>query len=397
MNTHTVKTDKKICSACGTAPTNHHLMYFSSVVDNMIASIGKPIFTFLFRGKGSQKLVDNMEKIAFSIFNFFHLIRYSDDIEKAITGRSTLMWEEARRRGIKMQQAVLFGKHIDYYKAHVKGKDIIFQSLPIPPWLPQTGYDWIDDKLIFAKKLQDAGMPSPATRLISNIKEAYEAFDSLKKPIIVKPQSGSRGRHTTTNINTKEEMKYAFDLAEQISPTMVAQEHLFGSVYRATVVNNVLVGFFRADQPQVVGDGVSTVSELIAEKNKNRSERISEILITEEIINFLKRENYTLESIVPKDEVVHLLAKTGRLYGGYTKEMLPEVHPKMHSIFKKAGEIVSVPVAGFDLIIEDPKADPDTQNWGIIECNSLPFIDLHYFALEGEPVNVATFIWDLWK
>mgnify|MGYP006366473691 FL=1 len=77
--------------------------------------------------------------------------------------------------------------------------------------------------------------------------------------------------------------------------------------------------------------------------------------------------------------------------------MLPEVHPKMHSIFKKAGEIVSVPVAGFDLIIEDPSSDPDTQNWGIIECNSLPFIDLHYFALEGEPVNVATFIWDLWK
>jgi cyanophycin synthetase len=104
-----------------------------------------------------------------------------------------------------------------------------------------------------------------------------------------------------------------------------------------------------------------------------------------------------LESVIPKDTIVHLLAKTGRLYGGYTKEMIPEVHPKMHSIFKKAGEIVSVPVAGFDLIIEDPKADPDTQNWGIIECNSLPFIALHYFALEGEPVNVATFIWDLWK
>ncbi|MES2416388.1 MAG: hypothetical protein V4504_01685 [Patescibacteria group bacterium] len=387
---------KKECSACGTAPTNHHLMYFSNLLDEVIMDIGKPIFTFLFRGRESQWIIDFFEKFGFNLFHFLGFIRYSDDVEKASTGRSKLIWEEALRRGIKMQQAVLFGKYTEYYRAQVHGEKIIFQSLPIPPWLPRTGYDWIDDKLIFAKKLQEAGMKSPMTRRITSLKDAFSAFDILHKPIILKPQSGSRGRHTTTNIHTKEQMEYAYLLAQQISPSMVAQEHLFGSVYRATVVNNVLVGFFRADQPYITGDGIKNIKELILEKNKNRPERISEIVITEEILNFLNRQKYTLESILPKDISTHLLAKTGRLYGGYTKEMLPEVHPKIHSIFKKAGEIVSVPVAGFDLIIQDPTIDPDTQNWGIIECNSLPFIDLHYFAFDGEPVNVATFIWDLW-
>jgi cyanophycin synthetase len=92
-----------------------------------------------------------------------------------------------------------------------------------------------------------------------------------------------------------------------------------------------------------------------------------------------------------------LSAKTGRMYGGYTEEMLPTVHPKMHEIFKKAGEIVSAPVVGFDLIIENPIKDPALQRWGIIECNSLPFIDLHYFALEGTPINLAKNVWNLWK
>ena len=77
--------------------------------------------------------------------------------------------------------------------------------------------------------------------------------------------------------------------------------------------------------------------------------------------------------------------------------MLPEVHPKMYEIFRKAGELVEAPVVGFDLIIEDPTQDPDTQKWGIIECNSMPFIDLHYFALEGQPVDLAGRVWDLWK
>jgi D-alanine-D-alanine ligase-like ATP-grasp enzyme len=53
-------------------------------------------------------------------------------------------------------------------------------------------------------------------------------------------------------------------------------------------------------------------------------------------------------------------------------------------------------VAGFDLIIADPEQDPDNQEWGIIEANSLPFIDLHYLPLYGRPSNPAAQVWDMW-
>jgi len=157
------------------------------------------------------------------------------------------------------------------------------------------------------------------------------------------------------------------------------------------------VGFFKADPPQIAGDGLKTIKELIVEKNKNRPERISEILINDDLVHFIGRLGYNLESVLPKGIKIDLSAKTGRMYGGYTREMLKDVHPKLISILNKAGNIVEAPVAGFDLIIEDPTKDPDTQKWGIIECNSLPFIDLHYFAYEGEPVNLAKNVWDLWN
>ncbi|MES2023725.1 MAG: hypothetical protein V4439_03505 [Patescibacteria group bacterium] len=389
------KKDKKICSACGAAPVNHNVLFASQLINETIGKTFDIIFSFFSAGK-YPPLANFVEKILLTSSHFLGIVKYDDDIEKSLNGRSKLIWEEARRRGIDMKQIIVFGKPVDQYKAIINGQTIFFQSIPVPLWISQEGYDWIDDKFIFAKKFRDAGIPTPATKKVTSLKNAISAFESLHKPIIIKPKSGSRARHTTTNINTKEEMKKAFLLANEITPSMVAQEHLFGSVYRATVVDNVLVGFFRGDLPEVIGDGKKSIQELILEKNKNRHERVSLILINNELLSFIQRQGYALESIIPMGVKVNISAKTGRLYGSYTKEMLPEVHPKMYKIFEKAGRLASIPVAGFDLIIEDPTKDPDTQHWGIIECNSLPFIDLHYFALEGEPINVAKHVWDLW-
>lgn len=391
------KNTKEICSACGTSPVNHNFLFVSNIVEEMMGQADKVFLNI--------KFVLRLDTLAYYVEKFLHVllstagvIRYNTDIEKASTGRSKLIWEEARRRDIPMEQVVVFGKHVDSYRARIRDNSwFYFESLPIPPWLPQKGYYWADDKSILSEKLKKAGIPSPATKILKQWRGATKAFGELQKPLIIKPKHGSRSRHTTTNINTLQELKDAFYLAYKITPYMVLQEHLFGSVYRATVINNELVGFFRADPPTVTGDGKKNIEQLISEKNKNHHEKLSDILIQEELINFIKRQGYTLESILPNAKTIDLIAKTGRMYGGYTREMLGEVHPKMHEIFKKAGEVVNAPVLGFDLIIEDPTQDPDLQRWGIIECNTLPYIDLHYFALEGPVINLAENVWDLWQ
>ena len=77
--------------------------------------------------------------------------------------------------------------------------------------------------------------------------------------------------------------------------------------------------------------------------------------------------------------------------------MLPEIHPKFKEIFEKAGGVVEASIVGFDVIIPNPTEDPKGQTWGIIEWNSMPFIDLHYFAYEGPQLDLAKNIWDLWE
>jgi cyanophycin synthetase len=383
------------CSACGTSPVNHTVARISNIVDEIIDKVIRAPFSSLHLPY-EEALTNSIQGKFIQFFSLVGLIRFSTDATKALSGRSELIWQEALRRGIRMEQIMFWGRYLEQYRAQINGRWFYFESLPVPPWLPQRNYSWVDDKFVLAHVLEKEGIPVPKARLADSWKDAERAFNELTKPVIIKPRIGSRGRHTTTNITTLTELRAAYDLAREIARELVIEEHLFGSVCRATVVGGKLVGFFRGDPPKVQGDGVQTVAECIEEKNAHRDERLGSIEITDDLISCIARQGYTLASVLPHGVDLDLSAKTGRFYGGMTNEMLPEVHPHMHTVFEKVAALIATPVAGFDLITTDPTRDPDTTRWGIIECNSLPFIDLHYYAFAGEPNDIAPHIWDLW-
>ncbi|MES2315618.1 MAG: hypothetical protein V4486_02680 [Patescibacteria group bacterium] len=383
------------CIYCGDAPIPHKLFYvvslFGTRLDSHILKVTKHAPGFL------KDFVDFLLNSFFNILIFFKLARLSDDIDKVKTFRSRVIWEEARKRGIDMRQVIMFGRPVDQYHVKISGKNEYFNSLPIPQRLLRIKKNW-DDKFVLKEELARAGVPVPAyvqfpVFLPHNIDKI---FSKLNKPLIVKPRVGSRGRHTTTNIHTKEELGAGIDVAKQICAFLVVEEHLVGDVCRATFVNGELMGFYRGGAPFVIGDGKQTVRQLIMEKDINRPARVEKVSMGKEIEDHVKRSGYGLDEILPFHIRLPLTYRTGRFYGGETKEMLDELHPSYIPILKRAAAVVDLPVIGFDVIVPDPRADADTQKWGIIECNTLPFIDLHYYALEGKPKNIAGAIWDLW-
>ena len=384
------------CSACGTAPVNHRLFYIGSVAEHFLEKLSKFFFGWI-RLPSEGILSDIFMGGFVGFFRILGLARYSEDARLVVTGRSELIWNEAITRGIKIQQVIMFKKPLEQYRAKINGRWVYFQSIPIPPWLPQKGYEWIDDKFLLSEKLNQSNIRSPRAKHVTSLEQAEKVFNEFSKPVIIKPRQGSRGRHTVTNINTIDELRAAYSLGKMIAHSLLVEEHLFGSVYRATVINGNLAGFFKADPPKITGDGIHKIRELIEIQNKNKPEPISNIVINEDVISFISRKGYTTESVLKNGEILDLTAKTGRFFGGYTKEMLPEIHPKFHEIFERAGKVVEASIVGFDVIIVDPTQDPDTQTWGIIECNSMPFIDLHYFAYEGPRLDLSKNIWDLWE
>ena len=383
------------CDYCGNNPVPHHLVKGQEALSIITAP-----FDRLAKKLGLRKIIDPLTiKLLPGIINVLEKIKvvsFNDDINKVLTKRSKVIWQEAKNRGIKMQQLVIFGRKSDFYRAEINGKLTYFESLPIPLSMATESQDWLDDKVKLKEKLLAAGLPASRGGGFKYWKEMLKVFRMLRKPVIIKPALGSRGRHTTTYIYNEDQLKKAFKVGKQIADKLVMEEHLFGSVYRGTIVNGKLVGVLRGDPPRITGNGVSNIKELVEIKNKNKHSSVHDVVLTGYIEEFLARNNYTPETVLPKGKTIDLLEKIGIGYGGYKAEEIEITHPKTKEILERVGALIDAPVMGFDFIIPDITADPDNQFWGIIECSSLPFIDLHHFPLEGKPINVAGHIWDLW-
>jgi hypothetical protein len=296
-----------------------------------------------------------------------------------------------------MRQLVILGKPVELYEAKIHDKRVMFESIPKPAKLAHTGDTWMDDKYTLKEKLESEYIPVPHGKSVTSYKEAVTVFNTLRKPVIIKPRLGSRGRHTTTHITTEKDLRVAFESAQRLCRFVIIEEHLLGSVYRGTLVGDEVVGVLRGDPPRITGTGSDTIRELIDLKNAQKDTRIKDVTINEQLELFLGRLGYTLETVLEKDLSIDLSEKIGISYGGSSKEMLPETHPKIIAELTHAGKLVNSPVIGFDFIIGDPTQNPEAQIWGIIECNSLPFINLHHHPIEGTPINVAAKVWDLWS
>jgi cyanophycin synthetase len=257
----------------------------------------------------------------------------------------------------------------------------------------------MDDKGIMKIKFLKEGLPVAKGGVAFTKKQALEIFNGLKKPVITKPNLGSRSRHTMIHINTPEELIIGFKKAKQLSPLVIIEEELNGYLFRGTLIGGKLAGVVRRDQPEVKGDGIHTVRELMDEENK-RPERegpiFHKITIDKEADVELKRQNVKLDDILEKDKVVTFSQKTSRGCGGTTTEVTDTTHPDNVALLEHVAKFLDDPLIGVDFIIEDiTKSWKEEQHCGIIECNSLPFIDLHHYPLFGKADNVAGKLWDL--
>jgi cyanophycin synthetase len=230
-------------------------------------------------------------------------------------------------------------------------------------------------------------------------RRAIEIFRALKKPVIVKPYSGSRSRHTAIHLESEQEFLKAFRSAKMLSPFALIEEELCGMVHRGTLINGKLVGVIRREPPHIIGDGVHTVSELVAIENRNEKRQdgtFHKIATSREADQELVRQKLLWESVPSEGQLVTLNQKVSRGTGGSNTDVTEMMHPENRKLLEKVGTVLQDPLVGVDFIMEDVGAPwQERERCGVIECNSMPFIDLHHYPLRGTPRNVAGALWDL--
>jgi D-alanine-D-alanine ligase-like ATP-grasp enzyme len=385
---------KKHCVDCGGAQVNHKLVYISIWLSAAI----EPWTNWMGRLIPEEKL-EWLGPILTKTLLILHLGKMTYAPSEKDSLRARVLWEEAQKRNINLKEFLLFGIGRDVFTSKYKNETRFFDVLPRTKDYNPKGLEWMDNKNEMKKHFKLAGIPVATGGIASSKKEAIKIFNSLDKPVIAKPNLGSRSRHTTTHISNEEELVKAYKLAHMLSPWVMIEEELTGYVFRGTLIGKKFVACLRREPAYVIGDGVHTVKELIDIENKNplRAGPIfHQLSLDEEAIKELTHWGKTSETIPKKDEIITLGQKTSRAVGGGITDMTEVIHPDNIAMLEKIAEVLDDPLIGVDFIMNDVSISwKDQPRSGVIECNSAPFIDLHHFPLVGKPHNVAGKLWDI--
>ena len=251
------------------------------------------------------------------------------------------------------------------------------------------------------KLLGDMGVPVPKGYRIRELDELEASLGSIGFPVVIKPVDGNHGKGATIGINSIEEARTAFEKAKEYSRWVIVEKQLEGADFRALVVNNQLIAVAERIPAHVIGDGKSTIQELIDATNADprRGYGHEKVLTLIEIDNqtqrCVKAKGYTLESVLPKDETLYLKSTANISTGGTAIDRTDEVHPENVFLFERIARIIGLDVAGIDIMASNVSEPLSESGGGIIEVNAAPGFRMHLSPSEGIGRNVAEHVLDM--
>jgi cyanophycin synthetase len=251
------------------------------------------------------------------------------------------------------------------------------------------------DKQLTRSLLQAVGVPGPQGRPVADAEDAWRAAEEVGLPVVVKPQYGNHGRGVATNLGTREQVARAYDAARAEDSSVVVETFVPGVDYRMLVIGNRLVAAALREPAQVVGDGRSTITALIAEVNRDprRSDGhptvLSFIKLDPVALAVLAEQGYTPESVPPAGARV-LIRRNGNLStGGTATDVTGAVHPEVAARVVEAARVVGLDIAGVDVVATDITRPLEEQRGAVVEVNAGPGLRMHLEPSAGTPRPVG--------
>lgn len=250
--------------------------------------------------------------------------------------------------------------------------------------------------------LRDAGVPVPRGTTVLYLDELDSAIEYVGGyPIVIKPLDGNHGRGITIDIGNWDEAEKAYDRAKDISRAVIVERYYPGFDHRVLVINGKVEAVAQRIPARVIGDGKSTVEELIERTNRDphRGEGhdnvLTKIIVDHTSLSILERQGYTLDTVLKDDEVCYLRATANLSTGGVAIDRTDDIHPENVWLAQRVAKIIGLDIAGIDIVTPDitkPLRDIDGV---VVEVNAAPGFRMHVSPSEGLPRNVAAPVMDM--
>ncbi|NBP28638.1 MAG: cyanophycin synthetase [Flavobacteriia bacterium] len=243
--------------------------------------------------------------------------------------------------------------------------------------------------------LEQSEVPVPKGQIIRNESNLEDACKRVGFPLVVKPIDGNHGRGITVNIQSLEEALTAFHAAKKVSNSIIIERFITGVDYRLLVINHRFVAAALRTPAHVVGDGKSTVQELIDLVNSDprrgygHEKILTQITINDLTLGLIKAKGYSLDSVISKDEMLILKDTANLSTGGTAEDVTDFVHPANIAMAERISRIINLDICGIDIMTSDISKPLKETNGAVLEVNAGPGFRMHLAPAKGLPRNVA--------
>ena len=250
------------------------------------------------------------------------------------------------------------------------------------------------DKNLTKRLLHAAGVPVPLGQPVHSIGQAWDVALQVGLPVVLKPQDGNQGKGVTVNIGERAQLEDAYRNAARHGTVMV-ERFLPGHDFRLLVVGEQLVAAARRDPPQVLGDGVHSVRELVEQVNQDprrgtgHATALTKIALDDIAVARLALQALTPDAVPAKGQRVILRNNANLSTGGSATDVTEDVHPEVAARAVAAARMVGLHICGVDMVAETVLRPLEEQGGGIVEVNAAPGLRMHLAPSYGKPRNVA--------
>ena len=251
------------------------------------------------------------------------------------------------------------------------------------------------DKDLTKRLLTQCGIPVPEGQQVQSADEAWAAAQDIGLPVVVKPLDGNRGWGVSLDVNTEVGVRAAWTAAEKEGSSVLVERYVRGDEHRVLVVGDRVVAATRGETACVVGDGISTVEQLIeSQVNTDPRRGESEGLPLDTIrlrsprgemsLLEIQRQGFEPESVPAKDKSV-VVQRNGNL----NNDVTDLVHPDVAAVATLAARVIGLDIAGIDIVTQDITRPLEQTGGAIIEVNAGPGLLMHIKPASGQPRPVG--------
>lgn len=252
------------------------------------------------------------------------------------------------------------------------------------------------DKDLTRQLLQSCGVPVPEGRIVNGAGEAWEVAQDLGLPVVVKPSDGNHGRGVFTCLTTQEQIEAAYAVAVDEGSDVMVERYIQGDEHRLLVVGGRVAAAARGEAAMVVGDGASTVVQLVESqlnsdprRGRDEDHPLNVVRLDSAARMELERQGLTGDAVPERGRAV-LIQRNGNV----SIDVTDAVHPDVAFQVALAARIVGLDIAGIDLVTRDISRPLEEVEGAVVEVNAGPGLLMHIKPAAGQPRPVGQAIID---